>query len=194
MPPIPGGDSVKEGILKGMYRFRKSDKANAKYHAQLLGSGAILNEVLKAQELLEDRYDVASDVWSVTSYKELRRDAVEVDRWNMLHPTAEARIPYFTQNLQETQGVMVAASDYVKTLPDSVARWSPRPLVSMGTDGFGRSDSRRALRNFFEVDSRYITLATLAALAREGQIEFEDVDEAMHDLEINPEKPNPVTV
>jgi pyruvate dehydrogenase E1 component len=194
MPPIPDGDGVKEGILKGMYRFSKSDKTHAKYRAQLLGSGAILNEVLKAQEILEDRYDVAADVWSVTSYKELRRDALHVDRWNMLHPTEEARIPYLTQSLQETQGVVVAASDYVKTLPDSVARWCPRPLLSLGTDGFGRSDSRRALRNFFEVDARYVTLATLAALAREGQIGFEDVDEAMHDLEIDPEKPSPVTV
>jgi pyruvate dehydrogenase E1 component len=193
MPPMPDGDGVKEGILKGMYRFRRSDKANLKFRAQLFGSGAILNEALKAQEILEERYDVAADVWSVTSYKELRRDGLEVERWNMLHPTEKPRAPYVSQCLAEAPGVLVAASDYVKALPDSISRWCPRPLLSLGTDGFGRSDSRQALRNFFEVDARYITLAALTALAREGEIAFDDVDEAMHDLEIDPAKPDPVT-
>jgi pyruvate dehydrogenase E1 component len=193
MPPMPDGDDVKEGILKGMYRYKKSDKPNAKFRAQLFGSGAILNEALKAQEMLEERYDVAADVWSVTSYKELRRDGLEVERWNILHPTEKPRAPYVSQCLADAPGALVAASDYVKALPDSIARWCPRPLLSLGTDGFGRSDSRRALRDFFEVDARYITLATLTALAREGEIAFDDVEEAMHDLEIDPAKPNPMT-
>lgn len=192
MPPMPEGDGIKEGILKGMYKFRPSDKPNPGFRAQLFGSGAILNEVLRAQEILEERYDVAADVWSVTSYKELRRDGLEVERWNLLHPTEQPKVPYVSQCLAPTPGVLVAASDYVKALPDSISRWCPRPLLSLGTDGFGRSDSRQALRDFFEVDARYVTLATLAALAREGQIAFDDVDEAMHDLEIEPAKANPM--
>ena len=194
MPPIPETSGVKQGILKGMYRFKSSDKPNARYHAQLFGSGAILlNEVLKAQEILEDRYDVAADVWSVTSYKELRRDGLEAERWNMLHPTETPRVPYVSQCLAEAPGVLVAASDYVKALPDSIARWCPRPLLSLGTDGFGRSDSRRALRDFFEIDARYVTLAALTSLARDGELAFDDVEEAMHDLEIDPAKANPMT-
>jgi pyruvate dehydrogenase E1 component len=193
MPPIPEEEATKEGILKGMYKFRTSEKPNAKFRAQLLGSGAILNEVLRAQEILEERYDVAADIWSVTSYKELRRDGLEAERWNMLNATEEPQIPYVSQCLAKEPGVLVAASDYVKALPDSISRWCPRPLHSLGTDGYGRSESRRALRDFFEVDARYVTLATLAALAREGEIAFDDVEEAMHDLEIDPAKANPVT-
>jgi pyruvate dehydrogenase E1 component len=193
MPPMPQDESIPEGIIKGMYRFKPSDKPNARFRAQLFGSGAILNEVLKAQEILEERYDVAADVWSVTSYKELRRDALEVERWNMLHPAEEPRVPYVGQCLDKAPGVLVAASDYVKALPDSISRWCPKPLLSLGTDGFGRSDSRRALRDFFEVDARFISLVTLTALAREGEIAFDDVAEAMHDLEIDPAKANPMT-
>ena len=193
MPPMPEENGVKEGIVQGMYRFRRSDKPNPRFRAQLFGSGAILNEVLKAQQLLEERYDVAADVWSITSYKELRRDGLEVERWNMLHPGEPPRNPYVGQCLADAPGVLVAASDYVKALPDSIARWCPRPLLSLGTDGFGRSDGRRALRNFFEVDARYVTLATLTSLARQGQIAYDDVAEAMHDLEIDPAKANPLT-
>jgi len=193
MPPIPEDEGIKEGIISGMYRFKPSDKPNAKYRAQLFGSGAILNEVLRAQEILEERYDIAADVWSVTSYKELRRDGLDVERWNMLNPTEQPRVPYVSQCLEEAPGVFVAVSDYVKALPDSISRWFPKPLLSLGTDGFGRSDSRRALRDFFEIDARYVTLATLTALAREGEITFDDVDEAMHDMEIDPAKANPVT-
>jgi pyruvate dehydrogenase E1 component len=193
MPPIPDDEATKEGILKGMYKFKPSDKPSPKYRAQLFGSGAILNEVLRAQGMLEERYDVAADVWSVTSYKELRRDGLEVERWNMLNPTEEAKISFVSRCLADAPGVLVAATDYVKALPDSISRWCPRPLLSLGADGFGRSESRRALRDFFEVDARYVTLATLTALAREGEIAFDDVEEAMHDLEIDPAKPNPVT-
>jgi len=175
-----------------MYKFKASENRNSKLHAQLFGSGAILNEALKAQKLLGEKYDVAADVWSVTSYKELYRDCHEAERWNMLHPSEIPRVPYITQCLQDSPGVFIAASDFSKALPDSISRWLPKPLVSLGTDGFGRSDSRRALRDFFEVDSRFITIATLSALAWEKKIKTDVVEHAIKDLEINPQKANPM--
>ncbi len=189
-PPMPQG--VKEGILKGMYKFRDSQNKEAKLHAQLFGSGTILNEVLKAQEVLGDKYGVAADVWSVTSYKELYRDGLEKERWNMLHPSEIKRVPYITECVKDAPGVFVAASDYVMVLPDSISQWLPRPLVSLGTDGFGRSASRKALRDFFEVDWRYIILAVLASLTWEKKIEPEIVEKAILDLDINPSKANPM--
>lgn len=192
MPPLPDGDRVKAGILKGMYKLKAAEDNRAKRRAQLFGSGAIINEVLQAQELLAEKYGVAADVWSVTSYNELYRDALQTERWNRLHPTATARLPYVTQCLTNEPGVLVAASDYVKALPYTIAPWLPRPLIALGTDGFGRSDTRQALRDFFEVDARHITLATLTGLAREGEIGFDDVEEALHDLEINPDKVDPL--
>ncbi len=186
MPPMPEG--VKEGILRGLYRFRPSQLKKAKTKVNLFGSGSILKEAVKAQEILEDKYEVAADVWSVTSYKELRRDALEVERWNMLHPNEEPKQPYVTECLSGTDGVFVAASDYVKALPDSICRWVPGRLVSLGTDGFGRSDSREALRDFFEVDSRYIAVAALSGLARQDKIKTETVQQAIKDLEVNTEK------
>ena len=191
MPPMPSED-VKSGILKGMYRFKTSDKTDTNLHAQLFGSGAILNEVLKAQSLLEEKHNVAADVWSITSYKELHRDGHSVERWNMLHPSETPQVPYVTKCLVDAPGVFVAASDYVKALPDSISRWFPKPLVALGTDGFGRSEVRDALRDFFEVDARFIVLATLNALAREGQISFDVVQKAIKDLKIDPDKPNPL--
>src|SRR5262245_14802069 len=139
-PAIPAGANVREGILKGMYRLRTSEKKKAKGRAQLFGSGAILLEVLKAQEVLESQYDVAADVWSITSYQELYRDAHEAERWNRLHPAEKPRVPFVTRSLEDAEGVLVAASDYVKALPDSIDRWMPRRLTSLGTDGFGRSE------------------------------------------------------
>src|SRR5262249_40081088 len=168
MPSMP--EDAREGILKGMYKLKASENTKAKRQAQLLGSGAILNEALKAQKILEEKYDVAADVWSVTSYKELYNNGHDADRWNMLHPTELARVPYVSSCLANTPGVIVAASDYVKALPDSIARWCPRSITSLGTDGFGRSDSRAALRDFFGVDARFIVLATLSALAREKKL------------------------
>ncbi|MCH8289801.1 pyruvate dehydrogenase (acetyl-transferring), homodimeric type [Candidatus Poribacteria bacterium] len=191
MPPMPSED-VKSGILKGMYKFKTSEKTDTNLHAQLFGSGAILNEVLKAQSLLEEKYNVAADVWSITSYKELHLDGHAVERWNMLHPSETPRVPYVTQCLVDAPGVFVAASDYVKALPDSISRWFPKPLVALGTDGFGRSEGRDSLRDFFEVDARFIALATLNALAREGQISFDVVQKAIKDFEIDPDKPNPM--
>jgi pyruvate dehydrogenase E1 component len=183
---------VREGILRGLYRVQPTDRPDAPLRAQLLGSGSILNEALKAQGILAERYGVGADVWSVTSYKELRRDALEAERWSLLNPGQPARAPFFTSALQDTPGVFVAASDNVKTLPDSLARWSPKPLASLGTEGFGRSESRDRLRDFFEVDARYITLATLAALARDGKLATSTVQQAVRDLDIDPEKANPL--
>jgi pyruvate dehydrogenase E1 component len=131
-------------------------------------------------------------VWSVTSYKELYRDGQEAERWNMLHPLEEPKVPYITQCLKNEPGVIVAASDYVKALPDSISQWLSKSLISLGTDGYGRSDSRRALRDFFEVDARFITLATLAALAREKKIKPKVVQQAIKELEINPDKADPL--
>jgi pyruvate dehydrogenase E1 component len=190
-PPMPQGKTVRDGILKGMYRLRASQKQNARGRAQLFGSGAILLEVMKAQEMLESHYDVAADVWSVTSYQELYRDAHAAERWNRLHPGQKPRVPYLTQCLQGAEGVLVAASDYVKALPDSIDRWMPRRLTSLGTDGFGRSEGRAALRDHFEVDARHIVVAALNALAHDGKVDVAVVQKAIKDLGINPEKPNP---
>ena len=190
MPPMPEGS--KEGILKGLYRFSTAANGKAKLKAQLLGSGAILNEVIAAQKLLE-KYGVAADVWSVTSYQELYRDAHACERWNMLHPTETPRVPYVAQCFKDTQGVIVAASDYLKVLPGSLDRWLPRRVRQLGTDGFGRSEDRTDLRNFFEVDARFVTLATLAELAEDGQIDRAVVAQAIKDLGIDAAKPNPAT-
>jgi pyruvate dehydrogenase E1 component len=190
MPAMP--DGVKEGIVKGMYKLKSSELKNPKCRAQLFGSGTILNEVVKAQEILED-YKVSADVWSVTSYKELRRDALDIERWNLLHPLEEPRVPYITKMLKDEEGVFVASSDYVKALPDSISKWIPRPLISLGTDGFGRSDSRMALRDFFEVDAKHVVLAALYALLKDGKIKSGIVEKAMKDLNINPDKRNPMS-
>jgi pyruvate dehydrogenase E1 component len=190
MPAMPTGS--REGILKGLYLFRPSDRTKkAKGRAQLLGSGAILNEVLKAQEMLSRDYDVSADVWSVTSYQELYRDGHAVERWNRLHPGEPPRVPYVTQCLGASEGVLVAASDYVKALPDAIDRWMPRRLTSLGTDGFGRSEGRSSLRDFFEVDAKFIVLATLGDLAREGVLDAVVAKKAIADLGIRADKPNP---
>ncbi len=193
MPEMPAGQNVREGILKGIYRFKASVKKDAKLNAQLFGSGTIMYEVLKAQQILEEKYGVAADVWSVTSYKQLYREANDCERWNMLHPGATPKIPYVTQVLKDAPGVFVAASDYMKVLPESIAQWIPGRLVSLGTDGFGRSENRASLRDFFEVDAKHIVLATLTALQRERQMNQEVVQQSIRDLGINPEKCNPVT-
>jgi pyruvate dehydrogenase E1 component len=188
MPPMPEGS--KDGILKGLYRLRAAPNSKAKLKAQLLGSGAILNEVLAAQKLLEG-YGVAADVWSVTSYQELYRDGHAAERWNMLHPEDTPRVPYVTQCMKDAPGVIVAASDYLKILPDSIDRWLPRRARSLGTDGFGRSEDRQRLRDFFEVDARFVTVATLSELAADGQLDRKVVAKAIKDLGIDSEKPNP---
>ena len=195
MPAMPEHLSlkqVKEGILKGMYKYKKSGLKKSKLKAQLLGSGAILNEALKAQEILENEYKVAADVWSVTSYKELRQNGLEVDRQNLLHPKKKAAKAYVTECLENEEGVFVAASDYMKVLPDIISKWSPKPIYSLGTEGFGRSEDREALRDFFEVDARYIVLATLSELVRVGDLKADVLDKAIKDLKINTKKKNPL--
>ena len=192
MPAMPEG--VEEGILKGLYKFKTAAKKRAKLKAHLFGSGAILNKALEAQEILQNDYNVSADVWSITSFKELHRDGLAVERWNRLHPAAPPRLSFISECLRDERGVFVIASDYVKALPESIARWFPRPPVSLGTDGFGRSEGRKALRDFFEVDARFITLGALSALAREGQIEYSLVEKAMQDLDIDPDKSDPLLV
>jgi len=189
MPPMPEGS--KEGILKGMYKYKASTKKHAKLKANLFGSGTIINEVLKARKILEDDYRIATDVWSVTSYKELRRDALDVERWNMLNPTKKQRTPYVTELFKDNDGVFVAASDYLKAVPDSISKWLPKSLSSLGTDGFGRSESREALRDFFEVDAKHIVFATLGELAAEGKINTAILEKAKKELKIKSNKANP---
>jgi pyruvate dehydrogenase E1 component len=188
MPAMPTG--VRDGILKGMYRLQPASNPKAKLRAQLFGSGAILNEVVQAAGLLE-KYGVSADVWSVTSYQELYRDGHACDRWNMLHPGDKLRVPYVAECLKDAPGVLVAASDYLKVLPDAIDQWMPRRMRSLGTDGFGRSEDRQRLRDFFEVDARFVALATLAELAKDGQLDQKVVAQAIKDFGINPEKPNP---
>ena len=199
MPPLPAGKEsgaaqaeIEAGILRGMYKFKATTKPKAKLRAQLFGSGSILNEVLKAQDLLAETFDVHADVWSVTSYKCLRQDALETERWNLLNPGEPAKPTYIEQCLGKEPGVFVAASDYVKTLPDSIAKWFPRRLYALGTEGFGRSDTREALRDFFEVDARYIALATLRALADQGDLDPDAVVKAAKTLDIRADKLNPL--
>ncbi len=189
-PSMPKG--VKGGILKGIYKFSNSKLNSSKAKAQLLGSGTILNKVLNAQKILEDKYQISADVWSVTSYKELHRDALQAERWNMFHPDKPAHIPYITKVLKSAKGVFVAASDYSKTLPESISKWLPGPLISLGTDGFGRSDGRRHLRDFFEIDEKYIVFATLFNLFQQGNIELKVVKKAIKELEIDPKKADPM--
>ena len=158
----------------------------------MLGSGAIMQSVIEAQKVLEEKYGVAAEIYSVTSYKNLYVDAITADRWNMLHPGEKEKVPYVTQVLGGGDGVVVAASDYVKTLPESISKWVPGKMISLGTDGFGRSESRAALRDHFEVDAKHIVVATLSALLRDGKVNADVVKKAIQDLGVDTEKPNPV--
>ena len=189
MPAMPEG--AEEGILRGIYRLAGSDAGEDRPRAHLLGSGTILNEACAAAELL-DGYGVAADVWSVTSYKELYNDINAVERWNALHP-GEQRHSYLQQAFAGERGVCVAASDYLKILPRALAPHLPGPLVALGTDGFGRSETREALRDFFQVDARHITASALSALADAGDLKQELVEEAIADLNIDPNAPSTLT-
>jgi pyruvate dehydrogenase E1 component len=157
----------------------------------LFGSGTILNEVLRAQEILASKYGVQANVWSVTSYTELRRDALAVERWNRLHPSETERVPYVLTALGEAKGPIVAASDYMKSLPDSLSPWLPSRLVTLGTDGFGRSDNREHLRSHFEISAEAIAGAMLSKLAREGKFKAKDAQKAMDELGLNVEAGDP---
>lgn len=190
MPPMP--DNVEDGILKGMYKFKTSEKTNAKARAQLFGSGAILNQVLKANELLENDYNIAADVWSVTSYNQLRHDCLNTERVNLLNPTKEPKKSFVTTALEKESDICVFASDNMKALPDAISKWVPLAHTSLGTDGFGRSESRAALRDFFEVDAKHIAFAALGQLFKQGKITKEIIEKAAKDLKINPDKLNPM--
>jgi len=191
MPAMPEG--VQEGVLKGLYKFRKSPGAHT-LKAQILGSGAILRQALRAQEILSEQFNVAADVWSATSYKSLRAEALNVKRWNMLHPAAPQRTSYLEKILEREQGVFVAVSDYMKIIPDQIAPWIPGGLTTLGTDGFGRSDTRQALRRFFEIDAESVVVATLYALAQKGQVKRQIVERAIKELHVDPDKLFPVCV
>jgi len=187
-PPMPAGD-IREGILKGIYKFRAA--ANGKPAIQLFGSGPILNEALRAQEILAERYKVQADVWSVTSYNELRRDALRVERWNRLHPAEPEQKPYIVQALEGVKGPIVAATDYMKVVPDQLSPWLQGRLVTLGTDGFGRSENRQHLRNFFEVSAEAIAAAALSRLARDGKFDKAQAAQAVKDLGLDPESADP---
>jgi pyruvate dehydrogenase E1 component len=189
-PPMPAG--IEEGILKGMYLFQVGGQG--KIRAQLMGSGTILREVIAAAELLEKDFGIPSDIWSVTSFNELRRDALAVDRWNQLHPEAEPRKCYVEECFGDRGGPFIAATDYMKIVPDQIQRWVPGRFTSLGTDGYGRSDARDALRQHFEVDARFIAVATLKALADEGALDQKTVMQAIEKYGIDPDRPDPVTL
>jgi pyruvate dehydrogenase E1 component len=192
MPPMPEG--AEEGILKGIYKFKASDVSNTEKKVHLLGSGSILNEALATKQLLEKQFGVAADVWSVTSYKNIYWDAIETERWNRLNPEKKARLPYIMQQMSGETGIFVAASDYLKALPAAIAKWLPGPLVVLGTDGYGRSETRQALRDFFEVDARHIAFAAISSLARQKKIPMATVKKARRQLDIDPERPSAVSV
>jgi pyruvate dehydrogenase E1 component len=189
-PPMP--DGVQEGILRGMYLLREGPAGGPR--VQLLGSGTILREVEAAAELLHQDFGVCADVWSVTSFNELRRDGADVVRWNMLHPESERRRSYVERSLEGREGPAVAATDYMRTVADQIRACIGRRYVVLGTDGFGRSDTRAKLRRFFEVDRCYVVVAALTALADEGTVPAARVAEAIARYGVDPEKPNPVTV
>ena len=188
MPAMPAGLNP-EGVLKGIYRFQAA--GNGKAAVQLFGSGPILNEALRAQQILADQYGVAADVWSVTSYNELRREALGVERWNRLHPAEAARVPYIVQALDGTEGPIVAATDYMKVIADQLAPWLPGRLVTLGTDGFGRSDNREYLRRHFEVNAASIAAAALSRLAREGKFDARKAAAAFAELGVATETRDP---
>jgi pyruvate dehydrogenase E1 component len=189
-PAMPKG--AEEGIIKGMYRLSQGDK-KAKQRVQLLGSGTILREVIAGAELLQKDFGIAADIWSVTSFNELRREGIDCERWNTLHPQDKARVSYVEQCL-DAKTPVIAATDYIRSYADQIRPFVKAQYKTLGTDGFGRSDTRKKLRHFFEVDRYYVAIAALKALADEGAIEASVVSKAIKQYQINPDKPNPVTV
>ena len=187
-PEMPAG--VEEAIVRGLYLYREAEEERT-HRAQIFASGPIMQQALRAQTLLADNHDVAADVWSATSYQQLRADALEAERWNRLHPEEAPRVPYVTGCLEHRDGPVIAVSDFMKAVPDQVARWVPNRFLPLGTDGLGRSDSREALRRFFEVDSEHIVAATLAALAQSGDVKPETVMDAITRYDIDPDRVSP---
>jgi pyruvate dehydrogenase E1 component len=192
MPTPANGASVEDGIVRGLYRYQPAT-GERKRRAQLLASGTAMLAALDAAQMLADEYDVAVDVWSATSYKLLREDALSAERWNRLHPTEAARVPYVTEQLADADGPVVAVTDFMKAVPDQIARFVPNRFVALGTDGYGFSDTRAALRRHFEVDAPHIVVAVLDALARDGDIKAEKVAEAIRRYDLDPERVDPRT-
>ncbi|TWT83214.1 Pyruvate dehydrogenase E1 component [Planctomycetes bacterium CA13] len=188
-PEMPAG--CEEGIIKGMYKYHSREVEKPKARVQLFGSGAILNCVIRAQELLAEKYNIASDVWSVTSYTQLRREAADCSRWNMLHPTETPRQSYLEEVLEGVEGPFISSSDYVRALGEQLQPWIPGDYYVLGTDGMGRSDTRESLRRHFEVDKESITIATLSRLSKAGLFTPAEVADAIKDLGVDPDKPNP---
>jgi len=191
MPAMP--DGVEDGIVRGLYPFRAA-ATEGRHRAQLLASGTAMLAALDAQRILADEFDVAADVWSATSYKSLRDDALSTERWNRLHPTDAPRVAYVTECLADAEGPIVAVTDFVKAVPDQIARFVPRPFIPLGTDGYGFSDTRIALRRHFEVDAQHLVVAVLDALARQGDLKGEQVAEAIRRYDVDPDRPDPRTV
>jgi pyruvate dehydrogenase E1 component len=190
MPAMPAG--AEEGIIKGMYRLSSRDVDGSPHRLQLFGSGAILRSALAAQEILAESYGLSSDVWSVTSYGELRREAQACRRWNMLHPADPPRRSYLEGVLAGLRGPFIAASDYVRAVPEQLGPWVPGDYLVLGTDGMGRSDSRRALRRHFEVDGESMVIAALYQLCRQGKLPAAEVAQAIRDLGVEPERVDPL--
>jgi pyruvate dehydrogenase E1 component len=190
MPSMPEGASV-EDICRGLYHYASRDAGEDAPRVQLFGSGTIMFEVLRAQEILAEQYEVASDVWSATSYCKLRRDALEAERWSRLHPDESPRQSYLEETLADVEGPFMAASDWVRGVPEQIDRWVPGGLTALGTDGFGRSDAASDLRRFFEVDAESIVLTALHRLALEDRFDREALSQAIEDLNIDPDKPVP---
>jgi pyruvate dehydrogenase E1 component len=193
MPASPG-EQVRQGIIKGLYPVSTVKPDGAKHEVQILGSGVILNEALRGQKILAEKYGVASTVYSATSYQMLRRDALDCERHNRLHPTATPKVPYVTQVLGQTKGPVIATSDYMRTLAEQVSPFLNGRMLALGTDGFGRSETRKALRRFFEVDAEHVVVAALSGLAQRGELDRSVVAQAIKDLGLNPDSPNPWTV
>jgi pyruvate dehydrogenase E1 component len=191
MPPMPAG--VEDGIVNGLYKY-KSGYDGGKIKAHIFGSGSIMQSALKAQMILAEKYGVSADVWSATSYKLLRTDAIRTQRWNMLHPTQSAKKNYIETLLAKEQGAFVAVSDNIRTVPDQIAPWVPGGLFTLGTDGFGRSDTRTRLRRFFGVDVESTVIGTLYALSEKNLIERKVVAQAIKDLGVDPEMVQPQIV
>jgi pyruvate dehydrogenase E1 component len=188
MPAMPAG--VEDGIIRGLYRYRAAPLERT-HRAQILASGPAMPAALEAQRRLADDHDVAADVWSATSYKQLRDDALACERWNRLHPAATPRQPYVAEALGDAEGPVVAVSDFVKVVPDQIARWVPQPFIPLGTDGFGLSDTRDALRRYFEIDAAHIAVATLYGLAQGGAVKLDAVADALARYDIDPDGPDP---
>ncbi len=188
-PKLPEG--AEEGIIKGLYLLSQSKLSGKKPMVQLLGSGAILNEVIKAQVLLEENFGIKADVWSATSFTELRREGLETTRWNLLHPTKKQKESYVSMCLNKAQAPVVAATDYMKIYADQIRQFVSNPYISLGTDGYGRSDTRSKLRSFFEVDSSFIVLASLKALVDSGEIKNSILDNAIKNYGVDPDRQSP---